>query len=228
MTDTMIRGPLWGGTGTSAPFTAGFSGAQRSMDAHGRFADALLGGRLFSGGMTATSIAASTFATGDLSATGKPIVGIWNPMSNDKNALVYQSALQVIITALQNTGPGTYVWATGAAQAAISTGSAPLNRKTLLATGSNIKDMSGIAMTGLVGTLTVRHASHMAGGSLFGSLSTLATAAGFNTQIVPSVENFDGGILVPPGGILGLFSTTQAVAHSAASAILWEEIPLFV
>jgi len=30
----------------------------------------------------------------------------------------------------------------------------------------------------------------------------------------------------PPGGVLALFATTTPVAHSAASMIVWEEVPI--
>lgn len=228
MTDTMVRGPQWGGTGTTSPFTAGFSGAQRSVDAHARFVQAALEGRLFSGGMSVTSIANATFTVGTLTASCTPIAGIFNPTTSAVNAIVYQAILQIIITALQNTGGGTYVWASSVGNTAVSTGNAPFNRKTGLATGSAIKDVAGVALTGLSNNLVVRHAAALGGGSLFGGLSTLATAAGFNTALAPSVENFDGSIIVPPGGVLALLATSTPVAHSAASAMMWEELPLYV
>jgi hypothetical protein len=227
MSDLQRVGPVYGGSGTAPPFTATYTGAQRTADAHGRFLQANLEGRLFSGGMTATSINNATFTTATLGVTCTPIVGVWNPSSNDRYLMILQATLQVIITALQNTGGGTYMWATSTGNAVISTGNNPLNRKTLATTGSAAKDMAGLALTGMTNNLVVRGAANLGGGSVYGGLSTLATAAGFNTTLAPSVENVDGGLLVPPGGVLALLCTSTPVACSAASGIIWEEIPIF-
>jgi hypothetical protein len=54
----------------------------------------------------------------------------------------------------------------------------------------------------------------------------LATAAGFQTQQVTSIENLDGGIIIPPGGVIALLATTTPVAHSVVPSILWEELPI--
>lgn len=195
-------------------------------DAHGRFFEAALRGTLFSDGMTATSISASTFATGDLSATAKPICGVHNPITSTVNLVILQATLSVVTTNATNTGPGVFVWAAGTAERAISTGTAPLNRRNLGTSGSQAKGMSGIALTGLVTALTVRHGSALQGGNP-GNFSFVGTAAGPNAVVAgAAVENLDGSIIVPPGGVLGLFCTTQPVAHSAASSILWEEVAI--
>lgn len=207
---------------TTQPVRQGRTAEMIVQELHGRFYEQTFRGAAFSGGMTLTSIAAATFTTATLGATCTPIIGLWNPASNNANAIVLQAQLQVIITALQNTGIGGLMWCTGTAQSAISTGNAPFNRKTFLASGSNVKDMSGVALTGLVGNLVVRGAAGLGGGNVF-NIATLDTAAGFSTLMAPSVENIDGAWQVPPGGVLALLCTTTPVAHSAAAGILWEE-----
>jgi hypothetical protein len=197
-----------------------------TTDAHGRLQEANLQGRLFRGGMTTTSISASTFATGDLTATGKPIVGVWNPSNSGVNLVILQAYVEMAITAATSTGPGNLVWCSSVGNTAISTGTTPVNCKTLASGGSLAKDMSGIAMTGLTTTpLLAKFASSIGAGSV-NNFSFVGTAVGTTGVQVPGIENFDGGIIVPPGGIFGLFSTTTAVAHSAASSILWEEVPI--
>src|ERR1700752_4753294 len=226
MSDLQVRGPLFGGTGTPSPFTANITGAQRVADAAARFTDAALGGRLFSGGMTLTSISNATFSTGTLGATATPIVGVWNPNNSGKNLVILQVRIAPVNTALQTTGAGALMWASSIGNGSISTGNAPFNRGTGVASGSVAKDMSGVALTGLTNNLVVRDA--LAGGSgVISNLSTLKTAAGLFPPMVASLENVDGGIIVPPGGILAVLCTTNPpVAISAASSILWEELPI--
>jgi hypothetical protein len=202
------------------------SGALVVADAHGRFQEAAIRGNLYSGGMTLASISNATFSTGTLGATATPIVGIWNPLSNTKYAVVLQANLQVIITALQVTGPGAFMWCTSTGNSGISTGNNPLNRLTLAATGSAVKDMSGVALTGLTNNLVVRDAASIMGGPAT-NLSTLQTAAGLMPVAVAGIAHIDGAFIVPPGGVLALLCTTNPpVAISAASSLLWEEVTI--
>lgn len=196
-----------------------------TTDAHGRFQEACLRGNLFSGGMTLTSISAATFTTATLGATATPIVGVWNPTNSGKNLVILQAKLQGIVTALQVTGGGAFMWATSFGNGAISTGNAPLNLGTLQAVGSVAKDMSGVALTALTNNLVVRHASGLQGGPILNA-STLQTAAGLIPAAIPSVDPVDGSIVVPPGGVLALLCTTTPVAISAASALMWEEVAI--
>jgi hypothetical protein len=43
---------------------------------------------------------------------------------------------------------------------------------------------------------------------------------------VAQIDNIDGAIVVPPGGVLALLATGTPVAVSAASSLLWEELPV--
>lgn len=224
MSDLMKVGPDYGGSGTFKPFTADPTGAQRSGNVHAQFAVAALEGRLFSGGMTLTSISNVTFTSGTLGATCTPIAGVWNPSTSTVNLLISQAIANIIITAATNTGPGALVWATSTGNAAISTGNAPLNRRTLAAAGSQAKDMSGVALTGLTSNLVVRQAAGIGGGSA-ANFSFVGTAVGQATVNVAGVDFVDGAWVVPPGGVLALLATTTPVAHSAASGLMWEEIP---
>ena len=225
MSDLQVRGPIWGTSGAPAPFTATRSGANRVSDAHGRFMEAAISGNLFSGGMTLTSISNATFSTATLTATATPIIGLWNPLANTKYAVILQANLQVIITALQVTGPGAFMWCTSTGNGALTLGSTPVNRLSLIAGGSLMKDMTGIALTGLTNNLVVREAAAIMGGPV-SNLSTLQTAAGLMPVAQGGVAHIDGAFIVPPGGVIALLCTTNApVAISAASSLLWEEIP---
>ena len=221
--EQLVVGPQQNSDGSTVTARAGRNGDAIFSELHGRFFEQTLRGNVFSGGMTSTSINAATFTTATLGATATPIVGIWNPSTNNKVAVVLQATLQVALTALQSTGAGAYMWATSTGNAAISTGNAPFSRSTFLASGSNVKDMSGLALTGLTNNLVVRSAAGLAGGNLY-NIASLATAVGFQTTMSASVENVDGAWQVPPGGILALLCTTTPVAHSASSGIFWEEV----
>lgn len=204
-------------------FKQGPQGDLVASELHGRLYTANVEGVLFSDGMGLTSINNATFTTGTLGATCTPIVGAWNPLGSGVNLEILQAVLGVTMTALQATGPGPYVWATATGQSALTLGSAPLNRKTLTAAGSQAKGLAGIALTGLVGNLVVRNAAALGGGSAFGA-AFLQTAAGAVPQLITNLDNVDGAIIVPPGGVLALLATATPVAHSAASALLWGEV----
>lgn len=203
-------------------------------DLMARFYELNYRGQLFSTGMQLTSISAATFTAGDLlsatlatAATGTPIVGLWNPASSTVNAVILQAQLAVVETALTATGPGGYGWAVFSGQAAITVSgqAVPVNRKNFAASGSQCKGLSGLALTGLSSIGAYLAASALCGGSVY-NVSEAATAAGFHTQQTSGVENIDGSIIVPPGGILALFCATTPVAHSAASSLIWAEVPV--
>lgn len=212
--------------GVSDDLRSDKTGALIVSDAHGRFQEAAIQGLLYSGGMTLTSISNATFSTGTLGATATPIIGLWNPLTSGKNAVILQAKLQAIITALQVTGAGAYMWCTSVGNGALTLGSTPFNKSNFLAAGSVMKDMSGIALTGLTNNLVVRGAAGLQGGPI-SNLSTLQTATGLMPSAFASIDNIDGSIIVPPGGALALLCTTNPpVAISAASELLWEEIPV--
>src|SRR5678815_450165 len=223
MSDLQFRGPINGTTGTSVPFTSDITGAQRITDAHGRFYEAASRGYLFSAGMTVTSISNITFTTSTLGATCTPIVGVWNPMNSGKNIVVLQARLQIVMTTLgARTGPGTFMWATSVNQSAITTGITPLSRLSLTASGAVGKGFANTALTNLSGSLTVQEASGLQGGPMPVSGTDVL---GVVPYAAPSVDNIDGAFVLVPGSIMALLCTTTPVGVSAASSILWEEVP---
>lgn len=224
MSELQRVGAVMGGSGTAAPFTASLSGSQRVNDAHGRFMQAALEERLFSGGMGLTSINAATFTTATLGATCTPIVGVWNPLTNTKNLVILLAKLGLTLTALQATGAGPFAWAVSSQNGAISTGATPWNRRTLTQSGSVARVFAGVALTGLTNNLAVIGGSALGGGSA-SNAAFLGTAAAMQTQLSAGVEMLDGSLIIPPGGVLALLATTTPVAHSAVSSLIWEEVP---
>lgn len=218
-------GPQVVNDGSPATMRLEKSGGQVIQQAHGRLYEANYRGALYSGGMGLTAINNVTYTTGTLGATCTPVLGVWNPATSAVNLAILQAVLGLTITALQATGAAPFAWATANAQAAITTGAQPLSRKTLAQAGSAARDLTNLALTGLVGNLSVRGAAALGGGSGEGA-AFLATAAGMQTAQLPTVEQIDGAIIVPPGGVLALLATTTPVAHSASSMLLWEEVPV--
>lgn len=188
-----------------------------------KYQEAVLSGNVYSTGMTLTSISNATFTTATLGATCTPIVGVWNPVGSGKKLVILQAKLQAVLTALQATGGGSFQWATSTSNAAISTGLTPFNRLTLNAGGSVAKGFANTALTGLTNNLVVRDVSGLSGGS---NLNTafLQTEAGTLAPPVVSVDNIDGTIIVPEGGVLALLCSTTPVAVSAGSSLMWIEI----
>lgn len=228
MSDLMKVGSDFGGAGTFKPFTSAISGAQRTADAHGRFSDAAAAGRLFCGGSaTLITINNATFTVATTGATATPVIGVWNPLSSAKTLSVLQASLTLVLTAVAATGAGGFVWMVSRGNDAISTGIVPTSRSTFVASGSVAKVFAGTALTGMTGTLATLCGSGLGGGSLE-NVSFTATAVAMQTTAMPTVENIDGSISVPPGGVLALMATTTPVAHSAVPGIMWEELPLLL
>jgi hypothetical protein len=200
-------------------------GALLTSDHFPKYYELNRNGRLFSDGMGLTAINNATYTSGTLSATCTPIAGVWNPLTSDVNLVVLRVALGVATTATTSTGPGGFVWASSTGNAAISTGSTPLSRKTGAATGSSAKGFANVALTGLTNNLVVRGSAGMGGGSAM-ALSHVGTAVGVPPINVPGAFDLDGDFIVPPGGVLALLATTTPAAHSAASMLLWAEVPV--
>jgi len=220
---------------TNPAIRQGNQGDMTVSELHGRFYEQNYQGNMYHVGLTAASIANATFTTADAlsgtlatAATSTPIIGLWNPITSPINAVILQAQLSAAISASTVTGPGSLVWVVYTGNGAITVASqqSPVNAKTFTANGSFCKGLNGIALTGLAAIGTYLRASSLQAGPAT-SYSQVGTAVGFPTTAAgPSVENIDGSIIVPPGGILGLFATTTPVAISVASGLTWEEVPV--
>lgn len=223
---TGIVGPQVLSDGNPANVRIAKGGDLIVSELHGRFYEQTYRGNVYSGGMAAlTAITNAIWTVATLDATAKPIAGVWNPIGSGVNMVILQASLGLAITNATSTGPGPFVWSAGLSSILLTLGTTPYNRKTGQAAGSVGKDMSGIALTGLTPSIVARFGSALGGGNS-GNFSFVGTAAGPPTTLAASVENFDGSLIVPPGGVLALQSTTTAVAHSAVSSIIWEEVPV--
>lgn len=199
---------------------AGRTGEAMVSELQGRFYENCYRGNLYSNGVTETALSANTIS---LSATTTPILGVWNPPTSTVNLVILQASLAVTLQAASSTRAGALVWASSVGNTAISTGSAPFNRKTLSLSGSQAKGMSFVALTGLTNNLVIFEGSELVSGPAITTASVPATA---NVPVISSVENFDGNLIVPPGGVLALLNTVSTANISVAGRLLWAEVAL--
>lgn len=206
------------GDGVQAPLRAGKLGDQIVSELHGRYYEQCYRGNLFSVGMTSTALSANTIT---LTATTTPIVGVWNPPSSTVNLVLLKGKCVITVAGNSAVAPGAFVWASSTGNSAISTGLAPLNRKTLAQSGSQAKGFNiSTALTGLTNSLVIQHAA---------AFGTLVAAQGATASPMISgdgIEEFDGAIIVPPGGVFALLNTVSTTTVSVASMMMWEEVPV--
>jgi hypothetical protein len=184
----------------------------------GRFYENTYRGNNYSIGMTVTALSANTIT---LTATTTPIVGVWNPTTSPINLVILQASLQIAVAGNSAVAPGGFVWATSINNSVITTGLTPMNRKTLAAAGSYAKGFTiATALTGLTNNLVILEAAD------FGSLVVAQGATGTPLISPPMVQNFDGSLIVPPGGVLALLNTASTTTISVASRIMWAEVSL--
>jgi hypothetical protein len=220
-----VVGPQTLQDGATVNLRTGKGGDAIVSELHGRFYEQNYRGNLYSGGLVAlTSINNATFTVATTGATATPIAGVWNPSTSGVNLVILQAVLGITLTALTAGGGGPFAWMASVGNTAITTGSIPTNRKTLAAAGAQAKVFGGTALTGMTGALAVFAGSALGGGTPVNS-SQVYTVAGV-PQLFAYVENIDGSIIVPPGAVVAIMATTTPIAHSAVSALVWEEVPV--
>lgn len=220
---------LQGQVGPSANSDGAFPnlrlGKQGDLDVselHGRFYEQAYRANLFSWGKATTALSANSIS---LTNTTTPIIGVWNPFTATVNLVISQASVQVFANNLTSgAAPGALLWAVSTANASISTGNTPWNRKTLVQTGSQAKGFDlATALTGLTNNLVIMEAAD------FSNPTGLTYTTLASTAMIPSfggVQNFDGSLIVPPGAVLALLNTTSSTTFSAAARIMWEEVPV--
>lgn len=216
-------GPQIVADGTWPVLRLGRSGEAVVTELHGRFYEQVFRGNVFSIGCQLTALSAATIL---LTASGQPIVGVWNPSTSPVNLSILQAMLVDEINNVTSVALGAFVWASSLNNSALTAGLSPFNRKTLASTGSQAKAFAlstASLLTGLTNNLTVFEPAEFNTAS---GLLTTTVAAATPTPSVSGVQNFDGSLIVPPGGVLGLFNTISVTTHSVAARLMWEEIPI--
>ena len=207
MSDLQVRGALWGGSGAPAPFTAAFSGAQRVTDAHGRYMDAVLAGRVYFLSSAATGGTAYVGA-----AAGTPLFAIHNPASSGKILVVLAVGFAQRATATGAGTTGLVLWS-GPSVLPTGTQTTPTSALSLAATGAAAKGFSNAALTGST-ALTVAMPLH--------THYWATAAAAFSA---PGWFDVGGLVIAVPGNQIALGLTVIPTAVTVDSALYWEEIP---
>ena len=206
------------GPGINASVRLGQTGDMVVTELHGKWYEQAYRGNLYSIGMTVTALSANTIT---LTATTTPIIGLWNPLTSTVNCVLSKAKLQLAVAGNSAVAPGGFVWATSTNNGVISTGLTPLSRKTLAAAGSQAKGYNiTTALTGITNNLVIQHAAG------FGTLVMAQGATGTPIISGDCIEEFDGSLIVPPGGCIALLNTVSTTTISVASMLMWEEVPL--
>ena len=206
----------------NVPFRQGQLGEMVVSELNGRFYEQAYRGNLYSAGTLAVNALSANTIT--LTNSTTPILGVYNPTTSTANLVILQASLQCFINSLTSgAGPGAFVWAWSVGNTAVSTGTAPLNRKTMVAAGSQAQGMVNTALTGLTNNLVIYE-----GADFQAPAGVTYTTIGSTSVSVPigGVQNFDGSLIVPPGGVLALLNTTSCTTFSVVGRLLWEEVPL--
>jgi hypothetical protein len=206
------------GSGTPANLRAGQLNDLIVSELHGKWYESTYRGNVYSIGMSVTALSANTITT---SATTTPIIGVWNPSTSTVNLVLAKAKLQLAVTAASAVAPGGFVWATSIGNTSLTLGLNPLNRKTLTNVGSQAKGFNiTTALTGLTNALTIQQPA---------GFGTLCAAQGATVTPIISgdcIEEFDGGMIIPPGGLICLLNTISTTTVSVASMLMWEEVPV--
>ena len=204
--------------GTSGNMRLGQQNDLIVSELHGKWYETCYRGNLYSVGMTSTALSANTIT---LTATTTPIIGIWNPLSSTVNIELIKAKCIITVAGNSAVAPGAFMWASSINNGAISTGLTPLNRKTLAQAGSQAKGFNiTTALTGLTNNLVIQHAA------AFGTL--IAAQGATATPIISGdgLEEFDGGVIIPPGGCFCLLNTVSTTTISVSSMLMWNEVPV--
>jgi hypothetical protein len=213
MSDLQIRGPLWGGSASPAPFTAGPSGAQRVADAHARYMQSVLEGRVFL--LSAAAANASAYVG---AAAGTPLIAIFNPPNSGKNIFVLQESL-----AQQTTGTAAaaedFAW-WGGTPGTIGTGTKtnPTNLLSLQAVGSIAQGYVNTALTSQTNALALIKPV-LSVGAIPVTTATLQTWS-------PATIEEAGLIVCVPGNLIALGAAAATTAAKFDISVIWEEVPI--
>jgi len=193
---------------------------------HGRFYEQNYRGNLLSvGTLGVVALSANTIT---LTATTTPILGVYNPYGSGVNIVMLQAQLQAFINTFTTpVGAGSFVWASSTGNSVVSTGVAPIQRNTLASSVLPIKGFAGAtALTGLTNNLVIFEGADFTNptGQTYGTI--VAPTTGTTLTSFGGVQNFDGSLIVPPGGVLALLNTTSTTTMSVTGRLLFEAVPV--
>ena len=171
-------------------------------------------------------ISANAIAT-SITATAKPIIGIFNPAASAVNLILLQAILGVSLVAASAVNPkGFYYMAAAPSQTgSLSTGTAngALNRNTFVtgAGAATIFTGGNTALTGMTGNLI-----NLGPVGVPPVLNAAGAATAVSIANGEIVDNIDGSIVIPPGGFLGIMNNVSITTLDVLASLLWAELPI--
>lgn len=208
MSDLMKVGPDFGGTGTFKPFTADVTGAQRSSNAHAFYFDANTRRTMFSGAITGqvTTVGLATTYTG---------LCLSNPINSGINIVVTKVGISFIVAFAAGSAVGLM---TGYHASTDVVHTTPVVPKSNYIGGATL----GVGKLDSAATLPVAPTVNtVLGSGLTGAITTIP-------QIVPSLVDLDGSIILSPGGFVAIYTSTASGTAAGAFSFTWEEVPALV
>ena len=214
-------GPQVLADGSSQAFRMTKLAAVVFQELHGRFYEQNYRGNVYSFGISNTALVSANAIVTGVSTAAQPVIGVWNPLSSPVNLVLLQASVTVTTVANTMVAPGGFMWLVSAGNGAVSTGSTPINCKALVAAGSYAKAFAvSTALTGLTNSLVVMRAASFSPPNAAGVSPAVSLTQGI------SVENVDGSIIVPPGGVAAIMNQVSTTTVSVSSGLLWEEVPI--
>jgi hypothetical protein len=211
-------------TGVTPSVRQGQLGDTVVSQLHGRFYEPAYRGNLFIANIPAYTLVVNNATSANTTTGAVPIVGVWNPTTSGVNLVLQQAGLQIVNTAASSNASGAFVWAYATNQSALTSTTSGIASRTLTSSSQGKVYGGGTAtLTGLTGSLTVLEGADLAGGL------AIATTSIATSTVVPNfayVQNFDGSVIVPPGGVWVLMNTVNNSTTAVTSHLVWEEVPL--
>jgi hypothetical protein len=206
----MKVGSDWGGAGAFKPFTATPSGAQRVSDAHGRYMDAVLAGRVW---VLSVVAGAATAYTG--AAAGTPLLAVHNPANSQKYISVLGVSFGSVVAA---SAAGTVALRVYAGASVLPTGTVtnPRNMLTQVASGSAGVGFSNAALTS---STALSHAMTL-------NSYYWATAAG--AWAAPAFFDIGGLLVIPPGNQVAVGGSAALTSATFDCSLIFEELPYLI
>lgn len=157
-------------------------------------------------------------------ASFTPILAIYNPANSPVNLVLQQAWCGLTAAPLATIAQtGAFLLVGNSGQSITNAQSAtPINLKTLKQAGSQAIGITNVVLAGAVGNPVVIRPMSVAASLV----TATANASGIIVQL--PVEDVAGGIIIPPGGYLGIANgVSNAVAgHLVNAGFAWDEIPV--